>query len=103
MVALNTILIVGLIGLGIGVVMTVALVLLVVIYNNLKVVSEEVKDDGDEGSFAIPLSALGGGMGGGPGVYSMADLQRVAAQVGAAQKAATGEAPKASEGAGNYI
>jgi hypothetical protein len=102
MVELNTIMIVGLIGFGVGALVTIAMVLLYMAYNNINVVMDrtEKKDDEDEQAFAIPMSALGG-MGG----VSMADIQRAAAQV-RAQGGVPGapvEAPKAAEATGNYI
>jgi hypothetical protein len=101
MVELNTILIVGLIGFGAGALVTIAMVLLYMAYNNINVVmdrTENKKDDEEDQTFAIPMSSLPG-MGG----VSMADVQRAAAAVRAGIPGASGEAPKAPEASGNYI
>ncbi len=93
---------IGLVGLGIGVVTTVALALLVVIYNNVKTPSDKSKDDEEEGMFAMPMSAL---LGGGGRNVSMAELQAYAAQQKAALATAgpPEDAKKATEAGGNYI
>jgi hypothetical protein len=98
-VELNTLIMVGLLGFGAGVIVTGGLVMLIVIYNNIKAVAEKVSEDDDnEGVFGMPLSALmGGGVGGRP--VSMADLQAMAAKQAAA--AAPTETKQAS--GGNYL
>ena len=99
MVELSDVITVGLLGFGGGVFATLVLVLLVVIYNNIKALTDKAKDDDeDDGSYVMPLSSLLGGGGSSRGL-SMADLQAYAAQA----KASAPEAPKAEAGGGNYI
>jgi hypothetical protein len=105
MVELNTLMMVGLLGFGGGVLVTVAMVLLYMAYNNINVVmdrTEEKKDDEDEG-FVIPMSALMGGGGGGGRALSMADLQAYAAATqGKPAPPATDDTKKAGLG-GQYL
>jgi len=100
-VALNTWIMAGLLGFGAGVIVTGILVMLVVIYNNIKTVTEKVsEDDSEEGAFGIPLSALMGGAGAGGRPISMTDLQAMAAR--AAAPAPPADTKQANIG-GNYI
>jgi hypothetical protein len=103
MVELNTLMMVGLIGFGGGVLVTVAMVLLYMAYNNINVVmdrTEEKKDDEDEG-FVMPLSSLMGG-GGGSRPLSMADLQAYAAATQGKPAQASDDTKKAGLG-GQYL
>jgi hypothetical protein len=106
MVELNTLMIVGLIGFGGGVLVTVAMVLLYMAYNNINVVmdrTEEKKDDDEDEGFVIPMSALMGGGGGGGRALSMADLQAYAAATqGKPAPPATDDTKKAGLG-GQYL
>jgi hypothetical protein len=103
MVELNTLFLVGLIGFGVGVLTVGGFVLLVVIYNNIKKVTDKMKQDDDEedSTFAIPLSMLGG-LGGGRNI-STADIQRAAAAMAAQGGAPSSDTKKASEGDGMYL
>jgi hypothetical protein len=104
MVELNTLMMVGLIGFGGGVLVTVAMVLLYMAYNNINVVmdrTEEKKDDEDEG-FVMPLSSLMGGGGGGSRPLSMADLQAYAAATQGKPAQASDDTKKAGLG-GQYL
>jgi hypothetical protein len=78
---MESVILTGLVGFGIGVITTLILVLLVVIYNNTLGCSEEKKPEDEP--FIVPISSIGGG-GSGYGGYSQADIARAAAQVRAA-------------------
>ena len=79
MVVLSTGLLIGLAGFGIGVFTTLVLVLLIVIYHNTAGSNEKEEEKDEDHSFVIPMSQLHGA--GGPGGYTVADIQRAAAQV----------------------
>ena len=92
MVELSTGLLTGLVGFGIGVVTTLVLVLLIVIYRNT-VGCKDKKEDEEDNSFIIPMSQIAGaGAGGG---YSLADIQRATAMMRAG--AGTGAPAKPPE------
>jgi hypothetical protein len=104
---LNTLLIVGLIGFGGGVLVTIAMVLLYMAYNNINVVMDRLKDkeddDNDDESFVIPMSTLMGAPGGAGGQrLSMADLQAYAARMAAAPAPAAPDDDKKPTG-GQYL
>ncbi len=99
MVELNTLLAVGLVGFGAGVVVTAALVLLFVIYNSIKAVSDKQKDD-EETGYAIPLSMMGGAGGAGRGL-TIQDLQAYAQRQAAAGQPE--DTKKAEAGGGTYL
>jgi hypothetical protein len=102
-VELNTWIMAGLLGFGVGVIVTGIVVMLVVIYNNIKVVTEKVsEDDSEENVYGgIPLSALLGGGGGRP--ISMADLQAMASRAAPAPAPAPATETKQTDGGGNYL
>jgi hypothetical protein len=105
MVELNTLMMVGLIGFGSGVLVTVAMVLLYMAYNNINVVmdrTEKKDDDEDDEGFVIPMSSLMGGGGGGSRPLSMADLQAYAAATAGKAAPATDDTKKAGLG-GQYL
>ena len=93
MVELNTVLIVGLIGFGVGALTVGVFILLVAIHKNIKTVNDQLRtDDGnDPGTFAIPLSALGG-LGPNRGITSD-DIRRAAAAVAAQNSASIEKKP----------
>jgi hypothetical protein len=98
--ALNAGLLIGLIGFGSGVVVTLVLVLLVTIYHNTVGCNDKKEEDDDEG-FIVPLSQLRGMGGGGGGCYSMADIQKASDAI--RQMTSKEEPPKAAPPTGNYL
>lgn len=90
MVTLDTLLIACSISAGAGVLFTLCVGLLVGIFFNTR--SKE-----EEGSFAIPLSSLGGGPGGPGGGVSLIDLYRASQAAQAAGHAPPPPEPKKDE------
>lgn len=101
MVELNTMLVVGLIGFGIGIVTALVLGSLFVLVRNVQWITEKVKEDTQEQNeqFAIPLSSLGYG---GGNTYTMSDLMRAAA-LAAAKSKGSGDEKETKANDGMYL